>query len=175
MSTINEALKKVEKKREPVTTTRPFYQESAPQPQINVTHITQQHKVSYPLIATLVVVVFIAGIFITRWTMGSSQAPVVIRSSQSVPEQTAQADTEPVEKTQAPSFAPSTFPMMRNMMGELNFKLSGIIFSEDDPSAIINNEIVKQGDTINGAIVQCIEKDCVKLSYQGKELTVRVK
>ena len=55
------------------------------------------------------------------------------------------------------------------------FELSGIMLSADGPVAIINNEIVKQGDVIDGASVSSIKENSVNLSYQGQELVLSVK
>ena len=56
-----------------------------------------------------------------------------------------------------------------------SFRLSGIMVSEAGPVAIINNEIVRKGDSIGGAIIELIESDQVKLSFQGQELVLTVK
>ncbi len=51
--------------------------------------------------------------------------------------------------------------------------LSGILYSEDDPSAIIGGNIVKEGDIINGAKVVKIHKDMVEFEKNGKKWTQR--
>ena len=52
-------------------------------------------------------------------------------------------------------------------------KLTGILYS-DDPSAIVNGEIVKEGDTINGAKVVKIHRDKVEFEEDGEKWTKRV-
>ncbi len=43
-------------------------------------------------------------------------------------------------------------------------RLSGILWDEDSPRAVINEEILKVGDKISGSTVTSIEKDRVVLS-----------
>lgn len=46
--------------------------------------------------------------------------------------------------------------------------LNGIFFSEDEGYALINNQIVKVGDSVEGAIVKQILADSVELEEQGR-------
>lgn len=48
--------------------------------------------------------------------------------------------------------------------------LNGIFFSEGQGYALINNHIVKQGDTVDGAAVKSIAADEVELEIDGKSL-----
>jgi len=50
-------------------------------------------------------------------------------------------------------------------------QLTGILYSEEKSSAIINGEIVKEGDTINGAKVIKIHADGVELERDGVKRT----
>ena len=177
MSTIAEALKKVEKKREPLTA--PYSSPSQPgaaQPQINITHVTQ-NKVSYFFVGALILVVFVAGIIFTRVTSSKAHNQTADDVLLDKPVQVAKVTATPVvNNTPAPNvFSQSPLPIIRSLVNESNFRLSGIIFSEDDASAIINNEIVKEGDTIGGATVEFIDRGSVTLSYQGKDLTLKVR
>ena len=47
------------------------------------------------------------------------------------------------------------------------FVVSGIFFSENQGFAIINDRVVKEGDLIEGAKVERISADGVKLKYEG--------
>jgi hypothetical protein len=52
--------------------------------------------------------------------------------------------------------------------GELpEFTVQGIVWEETFPQAIINNSVVKIGDKIEGAEILEIERDRIKLSYEG--------
>lgn len=56
-----------------------------------------------------------------------------------------------------------------------DLKLSGILWDEENPQAIINEKIVKQGDLIeNRLLVVKINNDCVILSDGEKELKLRL-
>jgi hypothetical protein len=48
------------------------------------------------------------------------------------------------------------------------FAVKSIVFSADNPTAVINGQIVKVGKTINGAIVTKINKDSVEFTANGK-------
>jgi hypothetical protein len=53
--------------------------------------------------------------------------------------------------------------------------IKGIIYSEDNPSAIIGTEIVYEGDTVSGAKVVKINKNSVEFEMNGKTWTQKVK
>lgn len=55
-----------------------------------------------------------------------------------------------------------------------DFAVKGIIYSEDNPSAIIGIEIVHVGSKINGATVTKINKDSVEFEMNGKKWTQNV-
>lgn len=48
--------------------------------------------------------------------------------------------------------------------------LNGIFFSEDEGYALINNEIVKVGDVVDGATVKRISVDEVELEFSGSQI-----
>ena len=50
----------------------------------------------------------------------------------------------------------------------------GIVYSEDNPSAVVSNEIVHEGDEIAGATVVKIHKDRVEFEMNGKTWTQKV-
>ena len=56
-----------------------------------------------------------------------------------------------------------------------NFKLNGIVWDTDDSWAIINNRIVRTGDTLNGAQVVLIEPKKVVLNFRNEEFDLAVK
>ena len=47
--------------------------------------------------------------------------------------------------------------------------VKGILYSQDNPSAIIGTQIVHQGDTVSGATVVTISKDGVEFEMEGKK------
>jgi len=53
--------------------------------------------------------------------------------------------------------------------------VKGIVYSEDNPSAIIGTEIVYEGDKVSGATVVKINKDSVEFEMNGKRWTQKVR
>lgn len=51
--------------------------------------------------------------------------------------------------------------------------LNGIFFSQEEPYALINNQIVKETETIGGATVKRIKVDEVELERQGSIITLK--
>jgi hypothetical protein len=51
------------------------------------------------------------------------------------------------------------------------FVVKGIVFSQNKPSALINNEIVKEGQVFNGAMIVRIDKSEVEFEANGKRWT----
>jgi hypothetical protein len=52
--------------------------------------------------------------------------------------------------------------------------IKGILYSEEDPSAIIGTEIVHEGGTVSGATVVKINEDSVEFEMNGKTWTQKV-
>jgi type II secretory pathway component PulC len=61
----------------------------------------------------------------------------------------------------------------RALVSNEQVKLTGILYS-DNPSAIVDGEIVKEGDMINGAKVIKIHRDKVEFEKDGEKWTKRV-
>lgn len=55
-----------------------------------------------------------------------------------------------------------------------DMKLNGIIWDEQNPMAVINDIIVKKGDTCDGQIVADIKQDKVILKGSDKEIELRL-
>ncbi len=53
--------------------------------------------------------------------------------------------------------------------------LSGILWDETNPSAVINKKIVRHGDIVNGAKVVRIHKNLVTLEKDNLEFTLNIK
>ena len=53
--------------------------------------------------------------------------------------------------------------------------VKGILYSEDNPSAVIGNQIVHEGDTIRGVSVIKISYDSVEFEMNGKRWTQKVR
>jgi hypothetical protein len=55
------------------------------------------------------------------------------------------------------------------------FILSGIMFLEDGPRAIINGSVVEKGDVVGGASVESVERERVLLRYKDENITLHLK
>jgi len=53
--------------------------------------------------------------------------------------------------------------------------IKGILYTEDNPSAVIGNQIVHEGETIRGVSVIKISKDSVEFEMNGKRWTQKVR
>lgn len=69
--------------------------------------------------------------------------------------------------------APSLSPPVEKQINASTFTLNGIFFSENEGYAIINNQIVKTGDFIEGLKVARIDENEVELESEGS--TVKLK
>jgi type II secretory pathway component PulC len=57
-------------------------------------------------------------------------------------------------------------------IGQITVK--GIVYSEDNPSAIIGNEILHEGDKVSGATIVKINKNSVEFEMNGKKWSEKV-
>ncbi len=64
---------------------------------------------------------------------------------------------------------------IENPLKVSDFRLSGILYDNQKPMAIINNRIVEEGTLINGAQLLEIQPDYVRLSLKGEELQLKIK
>ncbi len=64
---------------------------------------------------------------------------------------------------------------IENPLKVSDFRLSGILYDNQKPMAIINNRIVEEGALINGAQLLEIQPNYVRLSLKGEELQLKVK
>jgi len=61
-----------------------------------------------------------------------------------------------------------------NSKKDLKWVLSGIIYNERSPMAVINGRMVRTGDVINDARVVAIEPKSVLLERDGQHITLKV-
>lgn len=55
-----------------------------------------------------------------------------------------------------------------------SLNLSGIVYSPEESYCIINNKIIKKGDTVQGAKLLSVSHNRVTLDYQGKAVSLEV-
>lgn len=104
--------------------------------------------------------------------------PAVEHIKRFVPEQP--APQKPVVQKKAPAKSSG----LREMLGTLkrkfnkirnnNLELQGIIYDKTYPRAIINDTVVKVGDTVEGAKVMKIDEKSVSMSLRDKEITLKL-
>lgn len=63
-------------------------------------------------------------------------------------------------------------PLEENKPVEANFILNGIFFSDDDGYALVNNQIVRENDFVDGAKVSLITANTVVLNNAGQTITL---
>lgn len=87
---------------------------------------------------------------------------------------------KPAVKKKAPSKRATVGEMLQTLKRKLNkirnsnLELQGIINDKAYPRAIINDKVVKVGDTVEGAKVMKIEEKSVAMSLRDKEITLRL-
>jgi len=112
---------------------------------------------------------FIFG-YITRPKLSAAKGPQPIVKP--LPIEKLPAKATPINmpaKTETPVKEPPHAPAVSESENktEPNFVLNGIFFSENKGFALINNNIVKIGDTVEGALVTRITADEVELNSAG--------
>jgi len=164
MSIIFDALKKVEKKLH-----------STPKP-TNEPPVTKVHLKNHPgkkifFIIILLFLLALAMILIKRnlfisVTINSpinTAAPATSRPfSKDIPKPESPEKIDP-SKTDTPTKTIPTQP----------FVLNGVFFSEDCGYALINNQIVRQGDEVDGAQVVRITPEMVEINFQGNSILLK--
>ncbi|MFA4992854.1 MAG: hypothetical protein WC571_02685 [Candidatus Omnitrophota bacterium] len=115
-------------------------------------------------------------IFIAALLLSSHVFKIINRRSPSppVPEQP-EAAPGPDEESlpgQTPPLAPPDLLPEEQPKPEKIFILNGIFFSDNNGYALVNNQIVKENDLVNGAKVEKITMDTVELNNEGKIITL---
>ncbi len=162
MSIVNDALKKIEAKQGSIHPKEIVFDNKqkekketyGPEPVIK-----KQNKASYWLMA-VIGGFFLLVVSIASSRVGSDRAP--LRSGDIAKKNTAR---DPAIKLSA---------LFEPRQQNAEFELTGIMYSEYEPAAIINNRVVKIGDVIGEATVESIEESLVKLSRQDEVIILQV-
>jgi len=81
--------------------------------------------------------------------------------------------TTPQQPLALPIFPPQPMlPQEEHKTPPGTFVLNGIFFSNDDSYALINNQIVRENESVDGAKVVAITENTVELDNQGKSITL---
>ncbi|MDP2928094.1 MAG: hypothetical protein Q8N80_04790 [Candidatus Omnitrophota bacterium] len=88
--------------------------------------------------------------------------------------QTQKLNALPVIQTtnSPPAAALPSQPPEEKKPAELNFVLNGIFFSDNDGYALVNNQIVRENDYVDGAKVGLITTNTVELDNAGQRITL---
>jgi len=113
---------------------------------------------TYLLYFLIFAVILLLGSYIFKAANRKIDSPLV-----SEPPQTAPAPPPPA----APALPPEEQPKP-----EKKFVLNGIFFSDDNGYALVNNQIVKENDSVDGAKVEKITVDTVELNNEGSIVTL---
>ena len=155
MSIINDALKKADKSIFTATAT--------------IRNRPAKKSGVYILISVLVLGIISAAIL---WNVLSKARSVPVSAAAPLPPQI----QPPLLPSPSPVAVqpPLSPPVQPEIEQPPSLTLNGIFFSEDKGSwALIDNTIVRVGDTIKGAILENIGETEVVLSYKGKEIKLK--
>ena len=89
------------------------------------------------------------------------------RKRESVTYQTLVKEVVPVSKKVLAAITPPAISKNLNKETQSPWVLSGVFFSQNEGYALINNQIVKEGDVISGVTVKRISLDEVELDSAG--------
>ena len=160
MSIIQEALKKVEKPNESRKEKRegsPIFKEEIKKPIVEREAIGSKY-VYYSI--TAVLLILLAGIVIRISYSSPADAPLPIKKAEPI-----------LPKIERREEKLTSVRRRENVGG---FVLNGIMYLIDGPRAIINDIIVGEGETVNGAKVKKIKKDSVLLNYKDSEVALNI-
>ncbi len=168
MSIIQEALKKIEKPEGPQAgkdegklenkDVKPVLRQEINKPAPAAGAAAPKY-VYYTITAALLVV--LAGIVIkASHSAPSGSSPVAIKKPAPI--------LPKIERLEEPARP------LRRRENTAGFVLNGIMQLVDGPRAIINDIIVGEGETINGAKVEKIKKDGVLLKYNDSEVDLNI-
>ncbi|MFA6129679.1 MAG: hypothetical protein WC731_01670 [Candidatus Omnitrophota bacterium] len=146
MSIINEALKKTEESIQRNSLKKTSGWDKKPKLK------------TYLLYFLICAVILLLGSYIFKITNRKVSSPHVSEPPQTAPAQPPLA---------APVLAPEEQPKP-----EKKFILNGIFFSDDNGYALVNNQIVKENDSVDGAKVEKITMDTVELNNEGLIVTL---
>ena len=172
MSIINEALKKAVREKEASYSSN---NKNAIQRNLGIEFLPKKRRFNWGPVFVLLMLALISGpivapIFSTP-LKGAHTANGTLNppTTQNIPPDSTNRKSQfAVEEIALPVSVPPAvvFPKMPNLT------LSGIVYSPNGSYCIINNLIVKVGDTVHGAKLLAVSQNSVRLDYQGKEMAL---
>lgn len=175
MSIIYDALKKIKTKT------------SGPQDTQNKEK-KQKRSLFYPLIYVLMAVI---GVYVANFIFDLFKATPPKPMALAIGSQTtasrpvalsAQANLTAINltaqetaETEPPALEPQELRKL-SVSAEPEFRLNGILYDAEAGSiAIINNQILREGDSIEGAKLVSILRDEIELEFEGKTINLKIK
>ncbi len=121
------------------------------------------------LLVFLALGMFLIEILINRWFAARAASYAPVASLAFAPPLVAEPPVEPPASIQPPVAEPPVASSQPKLV------LNGIVLSEDGNIALINDQILKAGDNIDGARVEEISGNQVILSYKAQKITLKAK
>lgn len=87
-------------------------------------------------------------------------------------EKTVSSSQLPVAPVVLPAAPDAVMPQVMPPAPKQDFVLNGIFFSDSGGYALVNNQIVKQGDSVDGAKVVKITVNSVEINWEGEIITL---
>jgi type II secretory pathway component PulC len=163
MSIIYNALKKIQK--------------SNPQ---NLPGDSKKNLKSHRLAYVISILMILAGFYIAKLVFDNFTRKIEAKQTRIVKPADSQSASVSVESKPAVeervasvSEGSVTRPAISEKRSLPSLTLNGILFDEEQPCALINNRIAKEGDDIGGAKVIRILSDEVVLEFEGKTIRLR--
>ncbi len=116
---------------------------------------------------------FIAGLFLISlvfMAINRKVEPPIAEPAKAVP----RPAKEPENIQQLPAEEPAVLAEKLDKP-EKSFLLNGIFFSDNNGYALVNNQIVRESDSVDGAKVEKITENTVELNSQGEIITLSTK
>lgn len=145
MSIINEALKK----------TGEFIQEN------EAKNKPAAKTSASPKLLIIYILILLAGVLLSKFIFGLLSRPL-----QSPKIEAVESSVKPVLPVAAVA------PLENKTTTEPSFVLNGIFFSDNDGYALVNNQIVRENDSVDAATVIRITPDTVELDSNGKFISL---
>jgi len=123
------------------------------------------------------ILVILAGVALTNlafsiFSRSAAKPRAALKTPSPAPTVITPSKPKPAPPLPGAENAPSTEAPEAKILDPESFKLNGIFFSEDEAYALINNQVVKTGDSIGGGVVEDITVDTVVIGSEGENFTL---
>lgn len=116
-----------------------------------------------PVLTAVIIISGILVFFKSSFRKASPAANLMPASPSSTP-----AKAEPIKEETRQAPAPVSLP--KTAPDFPNLKLSGIVYDNERPYAIVNDKVLSKGDMVEGATLIEINRESVKFIFNDKEL-----